>query len=272
MPRDSVFQTFKLAAILCIVCSVVVSAAAVSLRSVQEANKVLERQKNILAAGGLLPDDATPAKVNDVFQRIERRLVNLDTGKYADPSEINPDEYNERQAASNPKLSEPIPAEKDLAGIKRREKYAFVYLVKSADGDGIEQIVLPVRGKGLWSTMYGFLSLDADLKTIRGLTFYEQGETPGLGGEVDNPKWKQQWDGKVAFDSEGNVQIEVIKGSVDDSTPGADHKIDGLAGATITSRGVENLIHYWLGPDAFGPYLKSLDAHDSLADQGANHG
>jgi len=154
----------------------------------------------------------------------------------------------------------------DIAGIKRRAKYAPVYFVM--DGKKISQIILPVHGKGLWSTLYGFISLDSETRIVKGIGFYQHGETPGLGGEVDNPAWKASWNGKVAFDESWNPQIEVIKGKVSQSTQGADHKIDGLSGATITSRGVRNIIHYWLGQDGFGPFLTKFRERI----QGGNNG
>ena len=144
-----------------------------------------------------------------------------------------------------------------LGGIKRREKYAFVYEVRDDSGQ-VEQVVLPIYGKGLWSTLYGFIAVDKDGKTVRGITFYQHGETPGLGGEVDNPRWKALWKGKQLFDGSVQSEIEVIKGVVVAGTAKAQYQIDGLSGATITSNGVEQLVRYWVGPDGFGPFLEKL--------------
>ena len=105
--------------------------------------------------------------------------------------------------------------------------------------------------------MYGFLALDPDLATIRGLTFYQHGETPGLGGEVDNPRWKALWPGRIAFDETGEPVIAVARGRV--GTPQQDpHRVDGLAGATLTSRGVTAMLRFWLGEHGYGPYLERL--------------
>jgi Na+-transporting NADH:ubiquinone oxidoreductase subunit C len=110
---------------------------------------------------------------------------------------------------------------------------------------------------GLWSILYGYLALDTDLTTIRGITFYEQGETAGLGGEVENPRWKALWPGRRAFDERGNVKIQVKKGVA--GPPAEDpYQVDGLSGATLTSRGVTNMIRFWLGPDGFGPFIAQL--------------
>ena len=122
----------------------------------------------------------------------------------------------------------------------------------------LKRIILPVHGKGLWSTMYGFLALAPDGQTIESLAFYEHAETPGLGAEIDNPRWKAKWVGKLVFDKEGQPRIEVIKGTVDPDHPDAHHQVDGISGATITGRGVRNLVHYWLGDQGYGPALDKL--------------
>jgi Na+-transporting NADH:ubiquinone oxidoreductase subunit C len=265
MPRDSVAQTFKVALLLCVVCSILVSSFAVGLRPLQEANRALEMKKNILSAVGLFdPQEHQDEDVPRLFEQVEAKLVDLSTGKYTSV----PENYDQRKASRDPKLSDIIPGDRDPATLKRREKYSFVYLVKTSDGT-LDQIVLPIRGYGLWSTLWGFLSIDAATleqeaaeTTIRGLTFYEHKETPGLGGEVDNPDWKAKWNGrentKKIFDAEWNVLIEVIKGSVSPNDSAREYKVDGLSGATITSRGVTKMLRYWLGDDGFGPYLQML--------------
>ena len=92
---------------------------------------------------------------------------------------------------------------------------------------------------------------------MAGIGFYEHTETPGLGGEVDNPKWKASWVGKSAYDGDV-LALEVIKGKVDTSRDGAEYQIDGLAGATLTTRGVDNLIKYWLGDQGFKSFIENL--------------
>ena len=172
MPRDSISQTLLVATVLCVVCSVLVSGAAVGLRGFQEENKRLDQQKNVLIAAGIF-DEKTNSNndVQSLFESIERVLIDLETGEPVDPSVVDPDTYDQRTASKDPMLSQPIASEDDLAGIKQREKYAFVYLVK--ENGNLDQIVLPIYGKGLWSTLYGFLALDTDTTTVRGITFYE---------------------------------------------------------------------------------------------------
>lgn len=259
MARDSVAHTLTVATILCVVCSVLVASAAVGLRSQQEANKALDQMKNVLIAAGLFNEkENSEDAVHRVFkENIERVLIDLETGEPVDPSVVDPETYDQREAARKSKLSAPVEPPNALGGIKRREKYAFVYEVKGESGQ-IEQVVLPVYGKGLWSTLYGFLAVGNDGSTVHGITFYQHGETPGLGGEVDNPSWKALWDGKQLFGKNGEIKIEVIKGVVSSGTENAEYKVDGLSGATITSNGVERLVRYWVGPDGFGPFLDEL--------------
>lgn len=249
MPNDAKAKTIFVAAALCLLCSVIVSVAAVGLRPIQEANKAADKRKNIVQIGGLMQEGKT---VDELFAGIEARVVDLDTGEYTDA--VDPASYDQRKAAKDPAMSEAL--SDDPALIKRRAKYATVYLVK--DGDAVQRVILPIKGYGLWSTLYGFVALDGDLNTISGLGFYEHAETPGLGGEVDNPKWKGIWSGKQVFNADGELAIEVIKGAVDPAMAGVEHKVDGLAGATLTSRGVSNLVRFWLGEQGFGPYLNKL--------------
>ena len=117
---------------------------------------------------------------------------------------------------------------------------------------------MPIHGKGLWSTLYGFVSVSSDGNTIKGLGYYDHRETPGLGGEVDNPKWKASWNGKQINDNEGNLQIEVIKGKVDLARDEALHQVDGLSGATITGRGVSHMVQFWLGEHGFKKYFERI--------------
>jgi len=269
MPRDSTRHTLLVATVLCVVCSVLVSGAAVGLRGTQDANRLLDRQKNVLSVSGLLHTPGsngalgssetrnTHADISQLFKSsVKQQLIDLATGEAVDPTKVDPTTYNPRAAAKDPKQSLLIPPDKDLAGIHQREKYAFVYIIKK--NKKIVQIVLPVYGKGLWSTLYGFLALDADTTTVQGITFYDEAETPGLGGEITNPTWQALWKGKKIFGSQGKVAFRVIKGTVDENSPQASHQVDGLSGASITSRGVSNLVRYWLGPDGFGPYLKKF--------------
>ncbi len=259
MQNDSILKTFLVAFLLCAVCSVFVSTSAVLLRGRQEANRELDKRKNILIAAGAIADDGAPSReeIESAFERVETQIVDFATGDYVSPSQLNiatADEYDQDEAA---KQEQKLPSDVDIARVQRRAKYGVVYRFQDPTGDFL---VLPVRGYGLWSTLYGFVALAQDGNEIKGLTFYKHGETPGLGGEVENKNWKQQWRGKLAFDPDdlGSVRVEVLKGRVPADDPAARFKVDGLSGATITSRGVTNLIRFWLGDHGYGHFLKKF--------------
>lgn len=264
---NTVGGTLIVAAALCLICSLLVSSAAVLLRPRIDANKLLKKQRNVLIAAGLFnPETNSDAEIPQLFESVEAVPVTLpgrgaqveiladdpDAGRISEDVDVA--RYDPRKAAKDVAQSVAIPSEYDVAGIRRRERIAVVYLIKGPGG-GVEQIVLPVYGKGLWSTLYGFLALKAapaENFPVTGITFYEHAETPGLGGEVDNPNWKAQWPRKVLLSEALEPVLDVTR----PEQASAANEIDGLSGATITSNGVENLVNYWLGRDGFGPFLE----------------
>jgi len=250
--RDSISNTLIVAIGVSLVCSVLVSATAITLRPQQEQNQVEYQQRIVLEIAGLYEPGAD---VNALFSNIDARLVDLATGEYTDAYDAR--DFDAVAASRDPELGIVVPAEVDVASVRRRSIYSPVYIVR--DGSTVSQVILPVRGAGLWSTLYGFLSLEPDGVTVRGLRFYEHGETPGLGDQIDKADWLAQWPGKKVFDDAGIVRIEVIRGQVQPG-PDAIHQVDGLSGATLTGRGVANLVAYWVGPHGFGPYLENLSA------------
>jgi Na+-transporting NADH:ubiquinone oxidoreductase subunit C len=269
MQRDSALYIVGFCVAVCLVCSVLVSSAAVGLKARQERNKTLDRQKKVLAVAGLLGEGAAASRdeVRALFEkRIRPVVVDLDAAAVTE--DIDPASFDQQKAKKDPARSEAAP--KNPAGVKRVPNRALVYYVSKADmgpdGEGFEldQYIFPVEGKGLWSTLYGFLALAPDGNEIRGLTFYQHAETPGLGGEVDNPAWKAKWPGRLAYGPEDMKpsafeapEIAVIKGQA--GPPEKDpHQVDGLSGATITSKGVSHLLKFWLGEDGFGPFIKKV--------------
>lgn len=255
--KDSIGRTITVAVLLCVVCSVVVSAAAVLLKPLQVANKNLDRQTNILAAAGVVTaGQDVPALFSEV---IEKRFVDLRTGKYTEVSD--PARYDAKKAAKESDTGVALERGIDIASIKYQAKVMPVYLVKGESETGYDKVILPVHGYGLWSTLYGFLALESDLNTVVGLGFYSHAETPGLGGEVDNPNWKAVWPGKEVYPA-GSMEpkLGLIKGTVDPANANAKHQIDGLAGATLTANGVTNLVQFWMGENGYAPFLANLKA------------
>lgn len=252
LPTDSIPKTVFVAVTLCLFCSMIVSIAAVSLRPVQNANKLLDKQKNILQVAGLYEDGMNIAQA---FSAFEPRVVELATGTYTD--QFDAATFDDIAAASDPALS--VPLTDDPAGIGRQSKYATVYLLNDASG-ALDKVILPIYGYGLWSTLYGFIALEENGNDVYGLQFYEHAETPGLGGEVDNPRWKSQWKGKMLRDPSGDLKITVAKGGA--PTGQEAYHVDALAGATLTSRGVDNLVRFWMGAQGFEPYITNLQNGD----------
>lgn len=250
--KDSIGYIFTVAFAVCLVCAIIVSSAAVSLRPLQVKNKDLDFKKNILAAAGLMEEGKS---VEELFSQIETRLVDIDAGEFSEAFDI--DSFDPVKAVSDPAITENLDKSEDIASIKRREKFTEVYLVRDGAGE-IDTVILPIRGYGLWSTLWGFIALEEDFDTVVGLGFYSHAETPGLGGEVDNPKWKSQWPGKKLTNDAGDLAIEVTKGGQAD--PNSSYQIDGLSGATLTTNGVNNLVRFWLGDKGFKPLLDNLKA------------
>ncbi|BCX88319.1 Na+-transporting NADH:ubiquinone oxidoreductase subunit C [Methylomarinovum tepidoasis] len=234
-----------------LVCSFMVTAAAVLLAERQERNLRLERIRHILAVVGIEATEPLSA----YREAIDARLIDLHRAEPVSfqglPRYLQPDAFDFDRAARDPRYSKPIPPER--IGLRRRPRLMPLYVVK-----GTGRVALLIVGKGLWSTLYGYLALENDLRHIAGITFFQQKETPGLGGEIANPRWQALWRGKLAYDESGNVAIRVVKGSVPPRSPAAAYQVDGLSGATLTTRAVDRLVRYWLGPEGYGPYLARL--------------
>ena len=252
--QGSVGYNLIFASTVCVVCAVFVSSSAVALKERQDYNANLDKQRNVLVVSGLAEEDErlSSDEVERRFANIRQFVIDLETGE--EVPDIDPLTFDQRRASVDSSTSRVVP--RNAAQIVRLPNHALVYEVRDAQQQ-VRLHVLPVEGKGLWSTLYGFIALDASLVTVQGLTFYDHRETPGLGGEVDNPRWKALWPGRRPFDDAFQPDITVIKGRA--GSPDDDpHRVDGLSGATITSRGVTNLIRFWLGDDGFGPYLDRL--------------
>ncbi|MCH1783204.1 Na(+)-translocating NADH-quinone reductase subunit C [Psychrobacter glaciei] len=274
-PKSNNAKTISVALTLCLVCSVLVSAVAVGLKPAQVENARLDRNKNILVAADMYDAESDTADdVAERFKDFEVKIIDLNKGNYVDDAALKaagiPDRnaYDASQATKNKALSDDL-GDNDPASIGRKPKYAKVY-VKNDDAGKPEMVVLPIQGYGLWGTIYGFLTLESDMNTIKGISFYEHKETPGLGARIEEPKWRAMWTGIHSYDENGDVATGVTKAG----NP-KDNWVDGISGATLTSRGVSNMIQFWLGEQGYKPYLdllreqngKTLDSVDAQASQ-----
>lgn len=227
--------TIVFALVICVLCSTVISLTAVGLKSQKELNVELDRKKKILNAVGLSERVSSMKSSSDVLDLYNTSI-----------KEVVVDGNGELVAGKTPdKLTE---AEHDTL-------FPVFLNVKNQK---VDAIAIPVEGKGLWSTLYGYLAIENDLNTVRGITFYKHGETPGLGGEIEKPWFQNNFVGKKIFGDNGELKsVSVVKGHVVDVISNErerSHYVDGISGATLTSRGVTKLLKNWLG--IYEPFFK----------------
>lgn len=261
MRTDSPTYTLLFATAVALVCSLLVASSHVLLHDRYLANQLRYKQKNVLLAAGLIghAQRVSDQDIETIFDdNIRMRLVDLRTGTWAQDTGVDPETYDQRRAERDPERSHPAPPNK--ASLQRLPNLVAVYL--KMDGKNMSQIIIPVEGLGLFGKMYGFLALDSDTTTVRGIAFYENRETPGLGGEVTNPRWTALWSGRHAYDENWRPSITLVKGNA--GPPQQDpYHVDALSGATMTSNGVTHMLHFWLGEHGFGPFLHNLRAQGS---------
>jgi len=243
--KETPIKTIGFVFIVCLVCAALVSSSAVLLKPLQTANKLLDQQTKILEAAGLL--EFSQGKIVATYEQfVEAKVIDLDSGEYTDEDPLLFDERrNSRDVTKSDKPKD------DIAGINRRSKTAVIYIVRNGAGT-VDTVVLPIVGSGLWDLMFGYIGLDADLNTVKSVVYSDHKETPGLGAEVMNPKWKALWQGKKMYDEQGNVAIKIVKGGAQSDDV---YGVDALSGATLTSRGVERTLHFWLGEEGYLPFI-----------------
>jgi Na+-transporting NADH:ubiquinone oxidoreductase subunit C len=220
---------------------------------------MLERSRNVMQLTGILPADLEieDDDMLDLYKSLDLRIIDIDAASYN--GEIDPDTFSERQALADSDRSISIPTRQDLASLGRRSRFAPVYMVWNEDK--LDRVILPVRGSGMWSMLYGYIALEPDLNTISGMTFYEQNETPGLGDQITHPHWLEQWKGRQVYDYEGNPRFRISEGKVEPGSATAEFEVDALTGATVTGNAVTSMIHYWFGPHGYQPFLLATREH-----------
>lgn len=253
--NDSVLKTLGVAFAICLVCSLIVSFAAVSLRDLQNENALNNKSIKILQAAKIYDESID---VRTQFDKLEMKFVDFDTGKILNSyKDFKIEEYDQLKSTRDSDLSKPLSAAEDIAIIKNRENVGKFFIVRDQNNN-IDKLILPIRGYGLWGTLFGYVAIEEDFNTVAGLEFYEHKETPGLGAEVDNPRWKALWPGKKIY-KDDKVVLSVIKGKVQTGDVNSNYKVDGLSGATLTSRGVNNMLTYWFGESGYSKLFKELD-------------
>jgi len=258
LPDDSPRKTVIVTLAVCLFCSALVAGSVVWLRPHQLAHREREREARLLALAAAVP--GLEGMVSGLGEaEVTARVVDLDTGRAAEG--IDPDTFDAQEEARDPERSRELDPEVDLARIGRRPRHATVYMVRER-GD-LRLIVLPVYGAGYASTLRGFLALAADTNTIRGIGIYEQGETPGIGDQVQDPAWLAHWPGKLLRDETGALRIRVAKERIDPRDPEASFAVEGISGATRTGAGVTRIVRFWTGPLGFGPFLARIREEES---------
>jgi Na+-transporting NADH:ubiquinone oxidoreductase subunit C len=230
--------TLVFTSIVTIVLGFFLALAADGLRDLQDLNVENDMRKNILLSLGFKPGAETPWTSDDIQKLFEENIEALVLDASGQRTEKDPKE---------------IDTEKDL-------EFLPIYLKKI--GDEVGGYAIPIAGKGLWSTLYGYFAIEPDGRTVKGITFYKHGETPGLGGEVDKAWFQQNFIGKRFVDENDQLLgIHVIKGKVQSDDQEAYHKVDGISGATMTGKGLE----YFLKDDLakYEPFFKQVRGRQS---------
>lgn len=256
MTKDGPRKALLVVVLTALLCSTLVSAAVVMLRPIQMNNRLLERSSNIMQLTGLLQADEVPddEEMLALFKSLDTRMIEISEGRFDDTND--PHTFDQRRAVNDPKLGLQIPQQMDVASLGRRSRFAPVYMVW--DGAVLNRMILPVRGTGMWSMMYGYIAVEADLRTIAGMNFYEQNETPGLGDQIAHEYWLQKWRGLKIYDDQLNLAFRVSEDNVQPGSEAGLYEVDALSGATVTANAVTALMHYWFGPHGYGPFLDHL--------------
>lgn len=220
---------------LCVVISSMLAVTASVLKEPQAAAEEADRQKNVMLAAGLIKEGErhSQAELDKLYHdRVTESMLEIGSGETGKVT---------------------VEAWKKM---KDAEKVKYRLIAVTRDGAGKDDaLVFPISGPGLWSILFGYLALEADGNRVRGITFYKHGETPGLGGECENPAWTGLWPGKRILDDQGKLRsITVKKGKVDPTVAvEKSHYVDGLSGSTITSNGITNFLKRDL--ETYRPFL-----------------
>ncbi len=219
---------FMYASVMVIIVAVVLSSAATLLKPMQQKNMRIEKMQNILSTIGIT------ASRTEAITLYEQYITQSEVLNYKG-EEIEGDAF-----------------EVDLRDENRKPVEERLFPLFIADVDGELFYIVSVRGTGLWGPIWGYLSFAGDLNTIAGVNFDHASETPGLGAEIADEPFEDQFVGKKIFDESGDFSpVVVVKGGAPDDAP---HAVDGISGGTITSNGVTDMLRN--GLDVYQPYFK----------------
>lgn len=264
MNRESPLWALFIVTLVVTVSALLVSAAVVLLRPIQQDNRALEQARNVIGLAWSSDSGHSDQALNasddlllSRFRALDARMVDLASGRFQAATDGG--DAGLESGAGYALQSTAIPAADDLAGLGSRANQVMVYLVWGTDG--LERIIVPVVGMGMWSTLRGYVALEPDLNTIADVSFYEQGETPGVGDQITRPEWLAKWRGRKIYDDDGIPQFAVASGKVDPKSASALHGVDAITGATVTTDAVTALVRFWFGPWGYQALLQNLREH-----------
>lgn len=252
---EQIFSTTRTIIVTLVIttfCAVLVVAASSLLKPRQLAWLAIEMNRSIVTAmePSLIAGDVlTPTEVVERVSQLDILLIDLKTG--ARSSAADPLLYNFFSAGENPELQYKIPPSMDVAGLVHRPTLAPVY--RHYEGVTLQRVGLPIYGPGMWSRIAGYIVLESDCNTIANIYFYQHGETPGIGDQIESPEWRKQWVGKKIRNEKGDFKFQQRKSTQVKGTD--EYQIDAISGATVTSAAVILQAQYWLGDDGYGPYI-----------------
>jgi len=231
---------FLFSAGLVIITAAVLAFVSESLKPFQELNAEIEKKQDILRSVGKAEDasqvpDKNAYIIDEYEKYLQKSIVVNSKGEVLEGKDAFKISGNLKLELSKP--------------LEQRELPLFIY----TDEQNQVRYVIPVRGKGLWGPIWGYVAINDDFNSIYGAVFDHKGETPGLGAEIRESKFQVAFKDKKLFDESGKfVSVEVVKGGTKKDNP---HGVDGISGGTITSKGVQYMLHDCLGP--YENYFKS---------------
>jgi len=228
------------AAVVTITCSVLLSSAANLLKDRQQENIALDKQKNIIASAGFRAEEGKEFNRQDILKI-----------------------YDENIKSSVLDLQGKIVEGKAVADLNPKVDTDLLPIYFSETNGTITSYIIPVSGKGLWSTIYGYFALEPDGLTVKGITFYQHGETPGLGGEIEKDWFTSSFQGKKIRNENGDlVSITVLKGKVEEKIKAENQSyyVDGISGSTLTGDGVSRFLKSELLK--YEPYFTNINKEE----------
>ena len=250
--RQSNSYILIFSAVLTVVLGGLLALAAVGLGPIQKEQIAIDTRKKILSA--VMDISEIPAeRIPEVYnQRIKSLVVNING------------EVVETDVEGNPLIAENIDVERQFKQDPDERLYPVFKFIKEGTTDEVDSYIIPVFGNGLWDNIWGYIALESDLSTIRGVVFDHAGETPGLGARITSVDVQARYEGKSIYNSVGElVAVTMKKGETGDPGIYNDNEVDGMSGATITGVGVNNMLKNYF--EYYQDYFNKVTSGDEVS-------